>query len=134
MAWGARNNGATSGNPVLKLSWFRDNSVPTNAYAGFNFDDDVIFNKGINMPGDSTRKIIFGTQNFLNYNYSYFGDSAGQAGWSFGGTQTYLISGTTYYNATKVIAALNGIGAAKIPTEINSDGTVNKWIVTGKQK
>lgn len=127
MAWGARNNGATSGNPVLKLSWFRDNSVPTNAYAGFNFDDDVIFNKGINVPGASTRKIIFGTQNFLNYNYSYFGDSSGQAGWSFGGTQTYLISGTTYYNATKVIAALNGIGAAKIPTEINSDGTVKKW-------
>lgn len=127
MAWGARNNGATSGNPVLKLSWFRDNSVPTNAYAGFNFDDDVIFNKGINMPGASTRKIIFGTQNFLNYNYSYFGDSSGQAGWSFGGTQTYMISGTTYYNATKVIAALNGIGAAKIPTAINSDGTVKTW-------
>ena len=64
---------------------------------------------------------------FLDYNYSYFGDSAGQAGWSFGGTQIYMISGTTYYNASKVIAALNGIGAAKIPTAINSDGTVKTW-------
>lgn len=127
MAWGARSDGATAGNPTLKLSWFRISSAPSGAYSGFNFDDDVIFNKAINVPGATNRKIIFGTQNFQNYNYPYFGDSQGQAGWAFGGSQIYMISGTTYYNATKVIAALNGIGAAKIPTEINSDGTVKKW-------
>ncbi|WP_134658772.1 phage tail protein [Weissella cibaria] len=128
MAWGARNSGDTSMNPVIQMSWYRSNSAPTGAYAGFNFDDDVIFNQGINVPGDTNRRIIFATKNFQNYNYPYFGDSQGQAGWAFGGSQTYMISGTTYYNATKVIAALNGIGAAKIPTEINSDGTVKKWV------
>lgn len=128
MAWGARNSGDTSMNPVIQMSWYRSNSAPTGAYAGFNFDDDVIFNQGINVPGDTNRRIIFTTKNFQNYNYPYFGDSQGQAGWAFGGSQTYMISGTTYYNATKVIAALNGIGAAKIPTEINSDGTVKKWV------
>lgn len=127
MAWGARDNGVTTGHPVIKFSWYRNTSVPSGAYAGFNFEDDVIFKKGINVPGASTRKIIFGTNNFQNYNYPYFGDSQGRAGWAFGDSQIYMISGTTYYNATKVIAALNGIGAAKIPTEINSDGTVKKW-------
>lgn len=127
MAWGARSDGATAGNPTLKLSWFRISSAPSGAYSGFNFDDDVIFNKGINVPGATNRKIIFGTKNFQNYDYPYFGDSQGGAGWAFGGSQTYMISGTTYYNATKVIAALNGIGAAKIPTAINSDGTVKTW-------
>ena len=92
-----------------------------------SFDDDVIFNKGINVPGTTNRRIIFATKSFQNYDYPYFGDSQGGAGWAFGGSQTYMISGTTYYNATKVIAALNGIGAAKIPTAINSDGTVKTW-------
>ncbi|TVV27259.1 hypothetical protein [Weissella cibaria] len=128
MAWGARNSGDTSMNPVIQMSWYRSNSAPTGAYAGFNFDDDVIFNQGINVPGDTSRRIIFATKNFQNYNYPYFGDSQGQAGWAFGGSQTYMISGTTYYNATKVIAALNGIGAAKIPTAINADGTVKTWV------
>lgn len=127
MAWGARSDGATAGNPTLKLSWFRISSAPSGAYSGFNFDDDVIFNKGINVPGTTNRRIIFATKNFQNYDYPYFGDSQGGAGWAFGGSQTYMISGTTYYNATKVIAALNGIGAAKIPTAINSDGTVKTW-------
>jgi len=127
MAWGARNSGATSGNPITKLGWFRNGSNPIGTYPGFNFDDDVIFNKGINVPGATNRKIIFGTKNFQNYNYPYFGDSQAEAGWAFGGSQTYMISGTTYYNATKVIAALNGLGAVKIPSELNSDGTVKTW-------
>ncbi|MFP7469267.1 phage tail protein [Weissella cibaria] len=127
MAWGARDDGVTTGSPIIKFSWYRNTSVPSGAYAGFNFEDDVIFKKGINVPGSTNRKIIFGTKNFQNYDYPYFGDSQGEAGWAFGGSQTYMVSGTTYYNATKVIAALNGLGAAKIPTEINSDGTVKKW-------
>lgn len=127
MAWGARNNGTTSGNPVLKLSWFRDNSAPTNAYAGFNFDDDVIFNKGINVPGVAKEQLGFTTKQFNNFNYPYFGDSRLQAGLAYGSSYTYLISGTTYYNLTRVIKALDNLGAVKIPSEIRSDGTVAKW-------
>lgn len=127
MAWGARNNGATSGNPVLKLSWFRNTSAPSGAYAGFNFDDDVYFGQGINVQGASTQKLKFGTQNFNNYNYPYFGNPNNQAGFAFGGVATYLIAGTTYYNMSKVIEGLAGLGAVKIPTAINSDGTVKTW-------
>lgn len=127
MAWGARNNGATSGNPVLKLSWFRNESVPTNAYAGFNFDDDVIFNKGINVPGVAKEKLGFATKAFNGFTYPYFGDNRLQAGLAYGSNYTYLISGTTYYNLTRVIKALDNLGAVKIPKEINSDGTVKKW-------
>ena len=127
MAWGARNSGDTSMNPVIQMSWYRSNSAPTGAYAGFNFDDDVIFNQGINVPGASTRKLSFGTKNFNNYNYPYFGDSTGQAGLAYGSGYTYLISGTTYYNLTRVIKALDNLGAVKIPSAINSDGTVKTW-------
>lgn len=127
MAWGARNNGATSGNPVLKLSWFRNTSAPSGSYAGFNFDDDVYFGQGINVQGASTQKLKFGTQNFNNYNYPYFGNQNNQAGFAFGGVATYLIVGTTYYNMSKVIEGLAGLGAVKIPTAINSDGTVKTW-------
>ena len=127
MAWAARNNGDTSMNPVIQMSWYRSSSAPTGAYAGFNFDDDVIFNQGINVPGASTRKLSFGTKNFNNYNYPYFGDSTGQAGLAYGSGYTYLISGTTYYNLTRVIKALDNLGAVKIPSVINSDGTVKTW-------
>lgn len=127
MAWAARNNGDTSMNPVIQMSWYRSSSAPTGAYAGFNFDDDVIFNQGINVPGASTRKLSFGTKNFNNYNYPYFGDSTGQAGLAYGSGYTYLISGTTYYNLTRVIKALDNLGAVKIPSAINSDGTVKTW-------
>lgn len=127
MAWGARNNGATSGNPVLKLSWFRNTSAPSGSYAGFNFDDDVIFNQGINVPGVAKEKLGFTTKQFNGFNYPYFGDSRLQAGLAYGSGSTYLISGTTYYNLTRVIKALDSLGAVKIPSEIRSDGTVAKW-------
>lgn len=127
MAWGARNNGVTSGNPTLKLSWFRSNSVPSGAYAGFNFDDNVYFGGHISVQGASNGKLIFGTQNFNNINYPYFGDSRLTAGLAYGSQETYLISGTTYYYLSRVIKALSGLGAVKIPSAINSDGTVAKW-------
>lgn len=127
MAWGARNNGATSGNPVLKLSWFRSNSVPSGAYAGFNFDDNVYFGGNISVQGASNGKLIFGTQNFRNINYPYFGDSRLTAGLAYGSEETYLISGTNYYYLSRVIKALSGLGAVKIPSVINSDGKVAKW-------
>lgn len=127
MAWAARNNGDISMNPVIQMSWYRSNSAPTGAYAGFNFDDDVIFNQGINVPGISKAKLGFTTKTFNGFNYPYFGDSRLQAGIAYGSGYTYLISGTTYYNLTRVIKALDNLGAVKIPSVINSDGTVKTW-------
>ena len=127
MAWGARDSGATSGNPITKLGWFRSGSNPIGTSAGFNFDDDVIFNKGINVPGVAKEKLGFTTKQFNGFNYPYFGDSRLQAGLAYGSGSTYLISGTTYYNLTRVIKALDSLGAVKIPSVINSDGTVAKW-------
>ena len=127
MAWAARNSGDTSMNPVIQMSWYRSNSAPTGAYAGFNFDDDVIFNKGINVPGVAKEKLGFTTKQFNGFNYPYFGDSRLQAGLAYGSGSTYLISGTTYYNLTRVIKALDSLGAVKIPSAINSDGTVKSW-------
>lgn len=127
MAWGARNNGATSGNPVLKLSWFRNTSAPSGSYSGFNFDDDVIFNRKINVPGATGGKFAFGTKNFQNANYAYFGNDGMNSGIAYGSVSMYLISDNTYYNLTRVIKALDSLGAVKIPSAINSDGTVAKW-------
>ena len=127
MAWGARNNGETSGNPVLKLSWFRNTSAPSGSYSGFNFDDDVIFNRKINVPGATGGKFAFGTKNFQNANYAYFGNDGMNSGIAYGSVSMYLISDNTYYNLTRVIKALDGLGAVKIPSAINSDGTVAKW-------
>ncbi|TVV27057.1 hypothetical protein FO438_03645 [Weissella cibaria] len=94
MAWAARNSGDTSMNPVIQMSWYRSNSAPTGAYAGFNFDDDVIFNQGINVPGVAKEKLGFTTKTFNGFNYPYFGDSRLQAGLAYGSGYTYLISGT----------------------------------------
>ncbi|UNW40290.1 phage tail protein [Weissella cibaria] len=127
MAWGARNSGDTSMNPVIQMSWYRSNSAPTGAYAGFNFDDDVIFNKGINVPGVAREKLGFATKQFNGFNYPYFGDSRLKAGFAYGAGSTYLISGDNYYYLSRVIVALSGLGAVKIPSAINSDGTVAKW-------
>ncbi|NFA02234.1 phage tail protein [Weissella cibaria] len=127
MAWGARNSGDTSMNPVIQMSWYRSNSAPTGAYAGFNFDDDVIFNKGVRVSGAAAAKLAFSTKTFLGNNYPFFGNEVLNAGLAYGGTTTYLISQSTYYNLTRVISALDSLGAVKIPSVINSDGTVAKW-------
>ncbi|MBU7544340.1 phage tail protein [Weissella cibaria] len=127
MAWGARNSGDTSMNPVIQMSWYRSNSAPTGAYAGFNFDDDVYFGKNINVQGTSKATLLFGTQSFNGNNYPYFGHSGMQSGLSYGSAYTYLISGTNFYNLTRVIKGLDGLGDVKIPSVINSDGTVAKW-------
>ncbi|TVV19168.1 hypothetical protein FQP82_05560 [Weissella cibaria] len=127
MAWGARNSGDTSMNPVIQMSWYRSNSAPTGAYAGFNFDDDVIFNRNINVQGASTGQFVFGTQNFNNANYPFFGDKGLRSGFAYGTNRTYLISDGAVYNLSRVIMALSGLGAVKIPSVINSDGTVAKW-------
>ncbi|QMU89518.1 phage tail protein [Weissella cibaria] len=127
MAWGARNSGDTSMNPVIQMSWYRSNSAPTGAYAGFNFDDDVIFNRNINVSGSATDKLAIGTKRANNVNYPYFGNSNFSAGLIYGSGYVGLIAENTYYNLTGVIKALSGLGAVKIPSVINSDGTVAKW-------
>ena len=127
MAWGARNDGVTSGNPTLKLSWFRSSSAPSGAYAGFNFDDNVYFGNNINVRGASTGQLVFGTQTFNNANYPFFGEKGLRSGVAYGGNRTYLISDGAVYNLSVVIMALSGLGAVKIPSVINSDGTVAKW-------
>ena len=127
MAWGARNSGDTSMNPVIQMSWYRSNSAPTGAYAGFNFDDDVIFNQGINVPGAATAKMGFNTKYVNGVNYPYFGNSNWAAGFIYGSGYVGLIAENTYYNLTRVMKALDGLGAVKIPSSINSDGTVAKW-------
>lgn len=127
MAWGARNDGVTSGNPITKMGWFRSGSNPIGTYSGFNFDDNVYFGRNINVQGASTGQLIFGTQNFNNVNYPFFGDKGLNAGLAYGSAETYLISGGTYYYLSRVIKALSGLGAVKIPSAINSDGTVKTW-------
>ncbi|MCR8703631.1 phage tail protein [Weissella cibaria] len=127
MAWSARGTGDYEMNPVTKLSWYRTTSAPAGAYPGFNFDDDVYFDQGINVPGIAKAKLGFTTKTFNGFNYPYFGDSRLQAGLAYGSGYTYLISGTTYYNLTRVIKALDNLGAVKIPSAINSDGTVKTW-------
>lgn len=127
MAWAARDTGDYSMNPVNKLSWFRTTSTPAGAYPGFNFDDDVYFDQGINVPGIAKAKLGFTTKTFNGFNYPYFGDSRMQAGLAYGSGETYLISGNNYYLLSKVIKALSGLGAVKIPSAINSDGTVKTW-------
>ncbi|WP_195555937.1 phage tail spike protein [Weissella cibaria] len=126
MAWGARDNGVTSGNPITKLGWFRSGSNPIGTSAGFNFDDDVIFNKNINIPGGST-KMAFSTTHIGNYDFAVLGEYRGRSGIAYGLKDSYLVIEGTYYNLSKVIMALSGLGAVKIPSVINSDGTVAKW-------
>lgn len=74
--------------------------------------------------------LTMGSTEFNNFTYPTFGsqkDGVVSAGFAYGSSQTYLLSDGIYYNATKVIKALNGIGTIKIPTQINSDGTVRQW-------
>ncbi|TVV33790.1 hypothetical protein FO436_03910 [Weissella cibaria] len=127
MAWGARDDGVTSGDSKVKLSWFRSSSAPSGYHAGFNFDDDVYFGRNINVGGNAHTQLTFATQFFNNTTYPYFGDSRLKAGFSFGSGATYLIADGKFYNLSSVIKGLSGLGAVKIPSVINSDGTVAKW-------
>lgn len=79
--------------------------------------------------GEAGQNLFVGNQNFNNFDYPVLGNNDGKnfAGFAYGSSQTYLISDNTYYNVTKVIKALNGIGALSIPTKINSDGTAAHW-------
>lgn len=130
MAFSARNNGTTSGTYPTKLAWFRGGnaSKPSGAATGWTFYDQVTFNNDINVQGKTNQKLGFQTQTFNGFNYPYFGDNRGQAGLAYGSAETYLLSGGSYYFLSRVIKALSGLGAVKIPQTINSSGTVTKWL------
>ena len=130
MAFSARNNGTTSGTYPTKLAWFRGGNAqkPAGADTGWTFYDQVTFNNDINVQGKTNQKLGFSTQTFNGFNYPYFGDNRGQAGLAYGSGETYLLSGTNYYFLSRVIKALSGLGAVKIPQTINSNGTVAKWL------
>lgn len=79
--------------------------------------------------GDAGQNLFVGKNTFNNFDYPVLGNNDGKnfAGFAYGSSQTYLISDRTYYNVTKVIKALNGIGTLQIPTRMNSDGTAAQW-------
>ena len=79
--------------------------------------------------GEAGQNLFVGKQNFNNFDYPVLGNNDGKnfAGFAYGSSQTYLISDGIYYNATKVIKALEGIGTLQIPTRMNSDGTAAQW-------
>jgi hypothetical protein len=129
MAWAARDNGNQTMNPKVKLAWYRGGSYtrPSDTIAGFNFDDDVQFNNPIHVHGVGSQTLSFMSQTFNNNDYPYLGDSRGKAGFAYGSTETYLLSNGTYYNASRVIRALDNQGTWSIPLNIDSTGTVTKW-------
>lgn len=79
--------------------------------------------------GAAGQNLFVGANKFNNFDYPSLGNNDGKnfAGFAYGSSQTYLISDSTYYNVTKVIKALDGIGHLELPTKINSDGTAAHW-------
>ena len=131
MAWGAQNY---AGNPYdTKLSWYRVGSVPSNlpgTIEGFNFQDNVLFNRPLEMRGGikiqgTDDKLVAKTTTFNGFNYPTFGTSS--AGLAYGSVETYLISNGTAYNLSKIIKALSGISSAAIPSGFTSDGKATGW-------
>ena len=97
---------------------------------GITFFDDVhisSFDFSKLKAGSSSQTLIADSTTFNSNVYPYFGDSRGKAGLAYGSTETYLISNGSYYNLSAVIRAFASIGAIKIPTSINSNGTVQSW-------
>lgn len=93
---------------------------------------DVIVYDNTKFRNDSAKEpLTMGSTTLNNGGFVYptFGNMEGAhpAGFAYGSTNTYLMSGGTYYNATNVIKALAGQGTLQIPTRMNSDGTVASW-------
>lgn len=119
MAWAARNNGNYNMNPLIKLSWYRKEWTPPNSNAGFNFDDTVTFNDIVypsGNPSDGMALRFFTTQH-NGHIYPTIGSASMKAGIMFGDWDLFFLVNNKVY-------PLDGM---KIPREINSDGTVNKW-------
>ncbi|MDO7795603.1 phage tail protein [Lactiplantibacillus plantarum] len=133
MTWGAQNRGQPTSNYTIKLGWYRNDIASTiGSPAGFVFGDPATFNKPVTFTGgikvpNAGSNLTTGTSSFNSYAYPYFGDDGMKAGWAYGTSETYLISGGSFYNASKIIKALNNLGALQLPQSIRSDGTVAKY-------
>lgn len=133
MTWGAQNRGQPTSNYSIKLGWYRNDIASTiGSPAGFVFGDPATFNKPVTFTGgikvpNAGSNLTTGTSSFNSYAYPYFGDDGMKAGWAYGTSETYLISGGSFYNASKIIKALNNLGALQLPQSIRSDGTVAKY-------
>lgn len=127
MGWAARDYGNESSNPTLKMAWYRGENKPSGAITGFNFDDDVVFNRDIAVRGGTNQKLTMKTRNFNNNLYPFLGDSRGDAGFSFGSTQMYLHSDGNYWNMTNVIKAFANLGSIAIPKGFDSTGKATGW-------
>lgn len=132
MGWAARDNGNTTANPSIKLGWYRGGSYtrPSGSFPGFNFNDDVVFNNYIKVAGGTNQSLQFDTHRFNNNNYPAMMDNTDGAGFAWGSSQMYIISGSTFWNLTALVKALSGFGNIAIPTGFNSDGTAKGWFNT----
>lgn len=126
MSWAAQDE--KDGLYMGKLSWYRPAvAAALKAPAGFVFDDQVTFKDLIHVDG-AGKALAFGVNTFNNVNYSYFGGESMTAGFAYGTTATYLISGENYFNLVPIVKAWTGIGTIFVPTKINSNGTVETWV------
>ena len=122
MAWGERSDDVS--NYDMKFYWSRK-YVSNVIQKGFTFDDNVAFRKNVYIYGSFKNNVYFnsggydiyiGLRKFNNNNYKFIGTNNGKSGIYFGNSLMVLSNG--------VVTSLSGM---KIPTQINSDGTVERW-------
>jgi phage minor structural protein len=134
MGWSYRNDSVS--NYTMGLSYW-PRSGQAGYKKGFNFADDlwidstktVYLRKIGTINYQTTQYLSMQATSFSGNNYPYFGSPNGQAGWAYGSTETYLISGGSFYYASGIIKGLSGLHgkAVKIPENINSAGVVTSW-------
>lgn len=119
MAWAARDNGNYNMNPLIKMAWYRNEWRPNNTNLGFNFDDPVTLNDLVYPSGKPSdgMALRFFTTIYNGHSYPTIGSASMKAGIMFGDWDLFFVFNDKVY-------PLDGM---KIPREINSDGTVNKW-------
>ncbi|WP_298490921.1 phage tail spike protein [uncultured Lactobacillus sp.] len=119
MAWAARDNGNYNMNPLVKMAWYRNEWRPNDTNLGFNFNDPVTLNDLVypsGKPSDGMALRFFTTKH-NGHIYPTIGSASMKAGIMFGDWDLFFLFNNKVY-------PLDGM---KIPREINSDGTVNKW-------
>lgn len=119
MAWAARDNGNYNMNPLVKMAWYRNEWRPNDTNLGFNFNDPVTLNDLVYPSGKPSdgMALNFFTTRYNGHSYPTIGSASMKAGIMFGDWDLFFLFNNKVY-------PLDGM---KIPREINSDGTVNKW-------
>ncbi|WP_304653394.1 phage tail spike protein [uncultured Ligilactobacillus sp.] len=119
MAWAARDNGNYNMNPLVKMAWYRNEWRPNDTNLGFNFNDPVTLNDLVYPSGKPSdgMALKFFTTRYNGHSYPTIGSASMKAGIMFGDWDLFFLFNNKVY-------PLDGM---KIPREINSDGTVNKW-------